>query len=194
MKLSFLRFGFLILLLTAICSAAAAAQNNSVKTTGDYDCEQQPLGVFRERTNASMELSGVFYDRFHFIKESDKQDKRWALDALDEVDPAYKFYIPRNPSNSGKKCGAVINVIGALVSPTGKLFDFKEATYDIPSRRLKFTTIERDGIKYEVEIEFYDAPKNVNRMYEQGTAKLKASGKTLGIVSKEFQITSWGFE
>ena len=172
-----------------VISSCGIAQVKSYKE--DNNCKQQPLGLFRQITGSTLKLSPKYNNDLVFTKESDVQDNRWTLDPLDEVDPAYKFELIRNPSNSNKeKCGPIVDVVGKLISPTGKLFGFKEATYDIVSRKLNFITVERDGITYEVEAQFYPEYKFVNGTFEKGTVKLKASGDSLGTVLIVFPFTS----
>lgn len=195
MKTNFLRHAMCVLLMGVMITLGGNAQSKSVQTNGSYDCKKQPLGLFRQITGASIELFDGSDIDFVFDKESDIRENRWALAVLDEVDAAYKFYLIRNPLLAGKeKCGATMAVVGKLISPTGKLFDLKQATYDIPSRKLSFTTIERDGITYEAKVQFYAKPVLVGKMYQDGTVNLKASGRTLGIVLLHFPFTSWNSE
>jgi hypothetical protein len=190
MKIYLARQILRVLLLTLIIYSCGIAQSDSVEKN-NYDCEQQPLGLFREITGSTMKLSSEYNNAIFLNKESDLQENRWTPDPLDEVDPAYQFYLIRNPSGPAReKCGATMEVVGKLISPMGKLFDFKQATYDIPSRKLKFTTIERDGITYEGEIQFNAESKFVKGIFEKGVMNLKASGKSLGIVTMEFRFTS----
>lgn len=193
MKTKFMLFGFCIfLLIIAICSGGIA-QSNSVK---DIDkCGRQPLGLFRQVTGASWERAAGVEEAFVIDKKSDTKDNRWTLAELDEIDPTYKFFVDQKTSKfTGAKCGDTIEVVGKLIAPTGKLFDFKRAIYDKISLKLKFTTVERDGVTYDVEVQFYDRSVFVDGTYQVGIVKLKASSKTLGTVLMEFPFTSWNSE
>lgn len=193
MKTHLVRYGYGALFVLSIICSSGTSQTTPTKRDNSYDCEKQPLGLFRQITVSSLEQLSYRYDRTFVIDDDSYLSKdRWPLDVLDEVDPAYKFDLIRNPSEAGKKrCGRTVEAIGKLISPTGRLFEFKQATYDIRERKLRFTTIERDGITYEAEIQFFPAPILVNKMYQDGTLKLKATGKSLGTVLIESPFTSW---
>jgi hypothetical protein len=192
MKTYFNKYGFLLLSLIVTICLNGIAQSNTAQTNNKYSCDSQPLGLFRQITGASIEITEGVNETYEVIEESEIREKRWKPSILDEIDPAYKFYLIRNPVYAGKEnCGATMEVVGKLISPTGKLFDFKEATYDIFSRKLKFTTVERDGLTYKVEATFYAKPMLVKGMYQDGNIKLKAYDKNLGSVLMEFPFSSW---
>src|ERR1043166_169023 len=190
MKRNYTQRLFLALPLILAIALCSSAQSNSLE--GSYVCGQQPRGLFREITGATLRLSADYNNNYDLsllsIKEADRKENRWTLDPLDEVDPAYRFWLDRDPSNwKQEKCGAIVNVVGELISPTGKVFVFKEATYNFSLRRLNFITVERDGIKYEGNINFFAESKFVNGAFERGFAELKASGKSLGTVLMNFR-------
>lgn len=159
-----------------------------------YGCDQQPLGLFRQSTSSTLELSQDYYKNATAKLEPSPKNDRLELDPLDEVDPAYKFYLIRVPNGPVALCGAVMAVTGKFISPTGKVFDLVRATYDIPARRLRFSTVEKEGIKYEAEAEFFAKPEYEKGRFKKGRLKLRASGKGLGVVLIEFSFTSWNFE
>lgn len=182
MKRLLAHYGSRTLLLISITCVGGFSQTNIVKQNVAYTCRTQPIGVFRQVTSASLELSDEFinYSALEPNKESDTRERRWTLSPLDEVDPAYQFNVFKSETESkNSKCVDEADVSGMLISPTGKLFDFSRASYDFVSRKLKFTTIERDGIKYEVEAQFYAESIFVKGMFQQGTVKLKCSGKSV---------------
>lgn len=190
MKTNVVRFITLFLLLGLAIYPDSSAQPESGQKM-EFDCNKQPLGAFRQVTGSSLEQYNSTPNGLIFDSKSDRRDDRWPLGQLDEVDPAYKIYLIRNPSFAGKSCGPTMKVLGKLISPTGKLLEFKQAIYDFRSHKLTFTTIERDGIIFDAEIQFFRTPVSVNNMYHEGTLKLKATGKSLGTVSIESPLTSW---
>lgn len=185
------RFGFFVLFLSlSICTCGLA---QTMQDHSKDKCKQQPIGLFGQVTGASLKLSAEYNNGIHFMNEADLRENRWTLNALDEVDPTYKFLLLRNDADSIKeKCSDTIVVTGKLASPSGKLFDFKQATYSFTSRKLIFTTVERDGIVYEVEIQFFPEPVHVGGYFQHGFAKLKATGRSLGTVTMEFPIADVG--
>lgn len=190
MKKSIVRFGFFVLFFGLMVATDGFAQ--SMQDNIRYKCGRPPFGTYGQLTSASYDLSEEFFG-LSFTKESDLRENRWTLDALDEVDPTYKFLLLRDDSASAnEKCSDTIVVAGKLVSPIGKLFEFKQATYSFTPRRLIFTTVERDGIVYEGAIQFFPKPVLVSGIFQVGTAKLKASGRALGTVTLEFTITVAG--
>lgn len=195
MNFDLLKPVFHILLVSLTSCLSSIAQSNSVITDNNYDCANRPLGLFRQVTGASWRQADMVDETIVVNKESDTKENRWTLVEIDEVDPAYKFYLTRRSTISDKaKCGPRIDVAGKMISPTGKVFDLVQATYDIPERKLKFCTVDREGVGYKGEIQFLPPAVFANRRFRAGTVKLKASGKTLGIVSLEFPITSWNSE
>jgi hypothetical protein len=183
---------FHILLLVVAVFSCIIAQSDSVKGNVNDKCKKQVLGMFRQVTGASWEKAEGSDGIIFFNDEKAKKENRWTLDEFDEVNPAYRFdALYKNPESLEEKCGGKVEIIGKLFAPTGKIFDFKEATYDTASGKVKFTTVERDGITYEVEVQFYAESVFVKGGFHDGTAKLKASGKNLGTVLMEFPITLW---
>ena len=192
MKKQIMVYGFCFLLLVETVFACNINPSNSVKVNINTQCKKQVLGLFRQVTIAfwkeTEKSSGIEF----IIDDKAKKENRVPLFEIDEVDPAYKFdAIYKKPESIEEKCGNTVEVVGKLFTPLGKIFDFEQATYDTLSRKLKFTTVEREGIKYEVEVQFYAESIFVKGGFHEGTVKLKASGKTLGTVLMEFPISSW---
>ena len=192
-----MRIVFQVLVISLLVVNIGLAQSAAPRLT--HLCEGQPAGTFGQVTNVTYKLLPE-YEEIFFNKDSDLRDKRWTLDPLDEVNPTYKFLLEKTEIPRDKKCDVPFAVSGELVAPTGKLFDFKLATYSIVSRKLMFTTIERDGIIYEGDIQFFPAPVEVGDRYKEGIwfqygiAKLKAHGKKFGIATIEFPFAHIGRE
>lgn len=193
MKSYFIWFGLLLLSIAFTINPMVSAQSDSRKAGDKYKCNLQPLGQFRQITGASVALSRDYVETYEVIQESDIAENRWKLGALDEVDPAYQIYLVRNPKYSGKEnCDALMDVVGKLIAPTGKVFDLERSTYDVPNRKLKFSTVERDRIKYDGEAQYYGNSKFVKgEEYHIGYTKLKATIKDVGVVLIEFPFTKW---
>lgn len=157
-------------------------------------CGHEPVGYFRQVTGASVDASPEFYNTFWRNKESDLKDDRWTLNPIEEVDPAYKFLILRPADESADgKCHNV-PYTGKLISPTGKVFDFKQATYDYASGTLRIATVERDDVRYEAELRFYAGSIQVGREFHAGNVRLRVLGKIIGKVSWKFPFASAGQE
>lgn len=192
MKTQILKYGFHTSLLILVIYSSILAQSNSVKKNVNAECKKQTLGMFRQVTGSSWEATEESIGLRFINDEKAKKENRVPLFEIDEVDPAYKFdVLYKNPESI--KCGETVEIVGRLFSPMGKIFDFKQATYDTFFRKLKFTTVERDNITYEVEVQFYAESVFIKGGFHQGTVKLKATGKILGTVLMEFPITSYGF-
>lgn len=184
----------LFVLLSSLTIGAGFSQNSPMKRTLNDNCGQQPRGLFSQVTGASMNLSAEFYAP-RLMQHSNLRDDHWTLSPLDEVDPAYKFLLlAKDAKGADTKCGDATAITGKLISPMGKVFVFKHAVYDFPSRKLKFTTFEKDGLIYEVDIQFYPKALLIKGIYHEGIVILRASGKALGTVTLEFPFTSAGFE
>ena len=184
----------LFLLLFAAVSSGAA-QSGDVSRDGNVACEKPPLGLFSQAPKALLYPTKELYGPKP-MKRSDLRDGRWTLSPLDEVDPLYKFLFSAGGTPEARgKCSDVVEISGKLLSPTGKLFALKDATYDRRSRKLLFVTIERDGIKYDAEIEFYPtAGFSIDGFSPEGTVTLKASGRSFGSARLVFPIISAGYE
>ncbi len=195
MKLRYIKLGIQILVLGVSLVTIFNAQGKSDTTKKDAmdKCRELPLGLYGQITNAQIDLAKGYYDP-KIMKEADLKENRWTLDPLDEVDPTYRFLLLRSEAALERKCGDTIAVVGKLASPVGKLFEFREASYNFASRKLRFTTVEREGLVYEAEMQFYPAPVRVGGHYEEGTVKLTATGKELGTVKMEFKFMDMGIE
>lgn len=168
---------------------STVAQKSDVKV--HQPCDQYPLGVYRQITGAKLKLSPYFNNNPSlFTSDADFKAGRWTLNPLDEVDPAYRIVLVRNTDVAEQETSQTdCHPIGKLVSPTGKLFAFKNAEFNAALRELKFMTIERDGLTYVGKLIFYPQSRPVSGTYEVGTASVTASGKTLGTVEIDFSFT-----
>ncbi|MFN0277497.1 MAG: hypothetical protein ACKVRN_02730 [Pyrinomonadaceae bacterium] len=185
-----------IFFLVVIISSEGIAQSNPIAADKSSDCPRISLGVFRQMTGSTGELVPEYFDNTLMIdNDSYLSEDRWPLFPLDEVDPAYQFYLTLGPSEIGKKrCGETMEIVGKLITPTGKIFKFRQATYHIFERKLKIITLQRDGISFEVEMQFFAKPLFVKRIFQDGTLKIKATGKFLGTISIESPFSSWMIE
>ncbi len=188
----------LLLKVLTLFSALPLAYNCVGQTSSESrgnECPAPPHGVFRQLTNSTLKLSTEYYDSLAPIRISKSHSDRWDLDVLGEVDPAYQFQLIANDNDSSRKrCEDIVDMKGMLISPTGKLFDFHRATFDHSSGRFTLTTVERDGIVYEGDIQFYSSPRPIEGGFVSGDVSLRASGKALGKVLMKFPIISFGYE
>jgi hypothetical protein len=176
---------FLVITTSAIF--AQTSENTHIKR----EC-LSPLGMFRQVTGSIWSPPKGFRETFVIDEKAYLDADHWPLSELDEVDPSFKLYLMRTPSRlSSAECRQPIEVFGKLISPTGNVYNFRSATYDTSLRILKFSTIEKKGVTYNGEFEFYVSAKDVNGISESGTAKLSASSTSFGIVVKKFGFVSW---
>ncbi|MBX7061532.1 MAG: hypothetical protein K1X52_07720 [Pyrinomonadaceae bacterium] len=181
---SLLRGAFSLAVIFVICQSGVAQEPAS-----GYACKGQPLGVFRQITGARYDLSPEYDSAQWPNQESDLREGRWTLDPLDRVDPAYKISLYRDPTfTADSRCTTILKVVGKLISPQGLIFAFDSATYDFSVRKLKFRTIERNGVVFEGEIQFFPKPQFVKGGYESGVGKLKILGRQFGVVTIDIHI------
>jgi hypothetical protein len=143
-----------------------------------------PSGTYRQLTKSKSHLSDLYYDPVYFKRGKVPGEKRWFVDPLDEIDPAYKFYFDKRSLGQEKGDGVLV---GQLISPTGNVYDLQQIDYENSTRILTFSSRKRGHVTYDGNIQFSDYK------FAIGVVKLKASGD-FGTVEIEFEISAWALE
>lgn len=160
-----------------------------------YGCGDEIVGLFRQRTGSRWITTNSDEDKGIVMQNpNDVRNGIRTLSESEKLDPAYMLdFIRPLKSIRPEKCPNDVRVDGELITPLGKIFKFDSAVFNISKRRLKATTIERNGVRYVLETEIQEIPTRnpLDGGYVIGRSTLKALGKNIGEIVLEFEMSRY---
>lgn len=189
-------FPFLIALLIFFSGFTLAQSGERIESNAS--CRLPDLGGYVEISNSNIKWErpkGGVGPRWGKGRISD--DEWWTPKGVDLVDPVYNLYLfaVRPDGMPEGKCATVVAIEGQLITPSGKVFRFEQATFDREILLLKFTTIRRDQLRYQGEFQFFSKPFLLaTNGFQAGNVTLMAEAPDMGVVTLTFPAKSSRYE